>query len=88
MELAVILISPFFKAGTYSLIRSPDVSTIIYFAKKKERINIKKKATRALLHKINKNQFLFVNKLVKCCRVTNPGTHLRVVFTRHTVVAF
>lgn len=87
MELAVILISPFFKTGTYSLIGSPDVSTIIYFAKK-ERINIKWEATRALLHKINKNQFLFVNKLVKCCKVTNPETHLRIVFTRHTIVAF
>lgn len=76
MELAVILISPLFKAGTYGLIGSPDASTITYFAKKKgerERINIKKKTTRALLHKINKNQFLFVNKPVQCCKVTNPG---------------
>lgn len=39
----------------------------------RERINIKKKTTRALLHKINKNQFLFVNKPVQCCKVTNPG---------------
>lgn len=56
--------------------------------RKKERINIKNKATRALLHKINKNQFLFVNKLAKCCTVTNPGIHLRIVFIRHTVAAF
>lgn len=86
MELVVVLISLFFKA--YSLIRSPDVSTIIYFGGGKKRINIKKKVTRALLHKINKNQFLFVNNLVKCYKVTNPGTHLRIAHARHTVVAF
>lgn len=36
-EPAIILTSPFLEAGTFSSNGSPDVSTIIYFAKKKKK---------------------------------------------------